>query len=72
MPILVNGFTLRLSSHGNGATLDAHGLTRHFEVISGSFTYMSDAGVGDGSRTLVSAMNVGGALFLEKVCPAQP
>lgn len=66
VPILVNGFTLRLSSHGAGATLDAARLSRHFELFEGRYSYDVDAGKGDGSLVTVFT-NPGGNLILDNV-----
>ena len=66
VPIVVNGFSLHLTSHSGGATLDAEGLSRHFEVTSGLFSSLADSGVGGGQQALV-LQQVGGTLVLENV-----
>lgn len=63
VPILINGFTLRLTSTSEGATIDAEGLSRHFELLDGSFSYNVEV---EGSLSVVFA-TAGGSLILENV-----
>ena len=68
VPILVNGFTLRLTSFGEGAVIDANHQSRHFQLMVGDFSYAtaSGAGSGSGSSQIVMAA-VGGTLVLNNV-----
>ena len=64
VPILINGFTLRLTSHGTGAVIDAEGLSRHFEIFDGEYTFPVQNL--DGSWT-TEAVRRGGTLVLDNV-----
>ena len=66
VPILINGFTLRLSSFGEGATLDAGSASRHFHLLQGDYSYTSDSGAGDGTSSVITT-SFGGSLVLDHV-----